>query len=68
MLSFRQATEISKEKIKSTRNNKHSETCCKLVNTFCIHKTTLTIQSLTTLKIGELLLRANFPNLSDLTI
>ena len=31
-------------------------------------KLRLTVQSLTTLKIGELLFTANFPNFSDLTI
>ena len=38
------------------------------VNTLCIHKIRLTLQGLTTLKIGELLLAANCPNLSDLAI
>ena len=33
-----------------------------------MHKVKLTLQSLTTLKIGELLLTANSPNLSGLTI
>ena len=36
--------------------------------TFCIHKIKLTLEGLTTLKIGELLLTANSPNLSGLTI
>ena len=36
--------------------------------TLCIHKLRLILQSLTTLKIGELLLTTNSPNLNDLTI
>ena len=50
------------KRIKPTQKQKaFCKTCCKL-------KKTLTFQSLTTLKIGELLLTANSPNLSDLKI
>ena len=39
----------------------------KLIKTFFNIKLGLTLQSLTTLKIGELVLTANSPNLTDLT-
>ena len=38
------------------------------MKTLCNIELGLTLQSLTTLKIGELVLTANSPNLSDLTI
>ena len=41
--------------------------CCKLIKT-CNIKLGLTLQSLTTVKIGELVLTANSPNISDLKI
>ena len=44
------------------------KTCCKFMNTLCNIKLGLTLQSLTTLKIGELVLTVNCPNLTDLTI
>ena len=40
------------------------KTCCKLINTFCVIKLQLTLQSLMTQKIGELLLTANSPILA----
>ena len=40
-------------------------TCCKLIKTLCNIKLGLTVQSLPALKIGELLLTANSPNLTD---
>ena len=69
MLSFHETCEINKKKIKSTQ--KQQTFCkirCKLIKTLCNIKLELTLQSLTTLKIGELVLTANSPNLSDLTI
>ena len=69
MLSFHETCEINKERIKSTQKQQiFCKTSCKLIKTLCNIKLGLTLQSLTTLKIGELLLTANSPNLSDVTI
>ena len=69
MLSFHETCEINKERIKSTQKQQiFCKTSCKLIKTLCNIKLGLTLQSLTTLKIGELVLTANSPNLSDLTI
>ena len=69
MLSFHETCEINKKRIKSTQKQQtFYRTCCKLIKTLCNIKLGLTLQSLTTLKIGELVLTANSPNLSDLTI
>ena len=57
------------KRIKSTQKQKaFCETCCKLKRHSVYIKLGLTLQSSTTLKIGELLLTANSPNLSDVTI
>ena len=69
MLSFHETCQINKERIKSTQKQQiFCKTSCKLIKTLCNIKLGLTLQSLTTLKIGELLLTANSPNLSDVTI
>ena len=69
MSSFHETCEINKERIKSTQKQQiFCKTSCKLIKTLCNIKLGLTLQSLTTLKIGELLLTANSPNLSDVTI
>ena len=69
MLSFHETREINKKRIKSTQKQQtSSKTCCKLIKTLCNIKLGLSPQSLTTLKIGELVLTANSPNLSDLII
>ena len=69
MSSFHETCEINKERIKSTQKQQiFCKTSCKLIKTLCNIKLGLTLQSLTTLKIGELVLTANSPNLSDLTI
>ena len=64
MLSFHETCEINKY----TKQQTFCKTCCKHIKTLCNIKLGLTFQSLTTLKIGELVLTANSPNLSDLTI
>ena len=46
----------------------YGKTCCKPIKTSAYIRLRLTLQSLTKLKIGELLLTANSPNFSDLTI
>ena len=69
MLSFHVTCEINKKRIKSTQKQQtFCKTCCKLIKTLCNIKLGLTLQSLTALKIGELVLTANSPNLSDLKI
>ena len=69
MLSFHEICEINKARIKSTQKQQiFCKTCCKLIKTLCNMKLGLTLQSLTTLKIGGLVLTANSPNLSDLKI
>ena len=66
MLSLR---EINKKRIKSTQKQQtFCKTYCKLTNTICNIKLGITLESLTTLKIGELVLTTNSPNLSDLII
>ena len=60
MLSFHETCEINKERIKSTQKQQiFCKTSCKLIKTLCNIKLGLTLQSLTTLKIGKLLLTAN---------
>ena len=50
------------------KNNKHSvKHAVNLLKHFVYIKLGLILQSLTTVKIGELLLTANSPNLSDST-
>ena len=57
------------KRIKSTQKQQtFCKTCCKLIKTLCNIELGLTLQSLTTLKIGGLVLTANFPNISDLKI
>ena len=57
MLSFHETCEINKKRIKSTQKQQtFCKTCCKLIKTLCNIKLGLTLQSLTILKIGELLL------------
>ena len=57
------------KKIKSTQKQKaFCKTCCKLKKHSAYIKLGLTLQSSTTLEIGELMLTANSPNLSDLNI
>ena len=57
------------KRIKSTQKQKaFCKTCCKLTKHSVYIKLGLTLQSSTSLKIGELLLTANSPNLSDLKI
>ena len=69
MLSSHETCEINKCSIKSTQNNKHSvKHAVNIVKTLCNIKLGLTFQSLTTLKMGELVLTANSPTLSDLTV
>ena len=67
MLSFDETCEITNKGL-----NQHKatfcKTCCRHIKTLCNIKLGLTFQSLTTLKIGELVLTANSPTLSDLTI
>ena len=59
MLSFHETCEINKKRIKSTQKQQtFCKTCCKLIKTLCNIKLGLTLQSLTKLKIGELLLTA----------
>ena len=68
-VSFHETREINLERIKSTQKQQtFCKTCRKLVKALCNIKLGLTVQSLTTLKFGELVLTANSPNLSDLTI
>ena len=67
MLSFHETCEINRKRIKSTQKQQtFFKTCGKLIRALCNIKLGLTLQSLTTLKIGELVLTANSPNLSDL--
>ena len=55
MLSFHETCEINKKRIKSTQKQKtFRKICCKLTKTLCNIKLGLTLQNLTTLKIGEL--------------
>ena len=69
MLSFHETCEINKKRIKSTQKQQtFFKTWCKLIKTLCNIKLRLTLQSLTTLKIGGLVLTANSPNLNDLKI
>ena len=69
MLSFHETCEINKKRIKSTQKQQtFFETWCKLIKTLCNIKLRLTLQSLTTLKIGEVVLTANSPSLKDLKI
>ena len=69
MLSFHETCEINKKRIKSTQKQQFfCKTCCKLKRQYVYIKLGITLQSLTTLKIGELVLTANSPNLSDLII
>ena len=69
MLSFHETCEINKKRIKSTQKQQtFCKTCCKLIKTLRNIKLGLTLQSLTTLKLGELVLTANFLYLCDLTI
>ena len=69
MLSFHETCEINKSRIKLTqKQQRFCKTCCKHLKTLRNIKLGLTFQSLTALKIGELLLTANSPNLSNLTI
>ena len=57
------------KRIKPTQKQKaFFKTCCKLKKHYVYIKLGLTLQSSATLKIGELLLTANSPNLSDVTI
>ena len=68
LLSFGYECEIN-TRIKPTQKQQaFCKTCCKLKKHSVYIKLGLTLQSSTTLKIGELLLMANSPNLSDLTI
>ena len=69
MLSFHETCEINKARIKSKQKQQiFCKTSCKLIKTLRNIKLGLILQSLTTLKIGELVLTANSPNLSDLKI
>ena len=69
MLNLYDTCEINKKRIKSTQKQQtFCKTCCKLIKTLCNRKLGLTLQSLTTLKIGELVLTSNSPNLSDLAV
>ena len=69
MLSFNETCEINKKRIKSTQKKQtFCKTCCKPTNTLCNIKLGLTLQGLTTLKNGKLVLTANSQNLSDLKI
>ena len=57
------------KRIKETQKQKaFCKTCCKLKKYSVYIKLWLTPQSSTTLKVGELLLTANSPKLSDLKI
>ena len=64
-LSFHETCEINKS---TEKQQTFCKTCCKLIETLSNIKLGLTLQSLTTVKIGELALMANFLNLSDLAI
>ena len=69
MLSFHETCKINKERIKSAQKQEtFYKTCCKHKKTLCNIKLWLTFQSLTTPKIGELVLTANSQTPSDLTI
>ena len=69
MLSFHKTCKINKQRIKSTQKQQtFCKTCCKHIKTLCNIKLGLTFQSLTIQKCGELVLTANSPDLSDLTI
>ena len=68
MLSFRYACEINKRIKLTQKQQAFCKKCCELKKYSVYIKLGLTLQSLTTLRIGELLLTANSPNLSDLTI
>ena len=57
------------KRIKPTQKQQaFCKTCCKLKKHYVYIKLGLTLQSLTTLTIGELPLTANSPHLSDLTV
>ena len=57
MLSFHETCEINKYRIKSTQKQQtFCKTCCKLTKTLRNIKLGQTLQSLTTLKIGKLML------------
>ena len=59
----------NKQEVKPTQKQQaFCKTCCKLKKHSAYIKLGLVLQSLTTLKIGELMLKANSPNLSDLTV
>ena len=66
MLSYNEICEINKKRIKSTQKQQtFCKTCCKLIKTLCNIKLGLTLQSLPALKIGELVLTAASPNLTE---
>ena len=58
----------NKQEVKPTQKQAFCKTCCELKKHSAYIKLGLTQQSLTILKIGELLIKANSPNLSDLTV
>ena len=65
MLSFHETCEINKKRIKSTQKQQtFCKTCCKLIKTLCNIKLGLTLHSLTTLKIGELVLTVTSPKVA----
>ena len=66
MLSFRQACKINKGIKPTQKQQAFRKTCCKLKKHSVYIKLALTLQSLTALKMGELLLTANSPNLNVL--
>ena len=58
----------NKQEVKPTQKQAFCKTCCELKKHSVYIKIALILQSLTTLKIGELMLTVNSPNLNGLTI